>query len=153
MTVKRHFTASAYVVQDGKVLLHYHEKVHLVLPPGGHIEANETPAQSAVREVEEETGLKVTILPLETEPTYISSRTTPSPRLIQIEDIDDPVEGQHEHIDFIFYCIPVGLVREPSGWYWFSPKDLKRGIADGSGNLLLPPDDVVELGTEAIRLA
>ena len=151
--MKRHFTASAYVVQDGKVLLHYHEKVRLVLPPGGHIEANETPAQSAVREVEEETGLKVRILPLKTESTYISPRTTPSPRLIQIEDIDDPVEGQHEHIDFIFYCIPVGLIREPSGWHWFSPKDLKRGIADDSGNLLLPPDDVVELGTEAIRVA
>ena len=151
--MKRHFTASAYVVHGGKVLLHYHEKVRLVLPPGGHIEANETPAQSAIREVEEETGLKVRILPLKPEATYISPRTTPSPRLIQIENIDDPVEGEHEHIDFIFYCLPVGLVQEPSGWYWFSPKDLKKGIVDVSGNLLVPPDDVVELGTEAIGLA
>ena len=66
MTAKRHFTASAYVVNDQKVLLHYHKKVRLVLPPGGHIEPNETPAESAIREVKEETGLKVKIIPLQT---------------------------------------------------------------------------------------
>ena len=151
--MKRHFTASAYVVNDQKVLLHYHKKVRLVLPPGGHIEPNETPAESAIREVKEETGLKVKIIPLQTDPTYISPRTTPTPRLIQIEDIDDPVDGQHEHIDFIFYCIPDGSVGKSSGWYWFSLEDLKTGIVDDSGHLLIPPDDVVELSTEAILLA
>ena len=80
------------MVNDRKVLLHYHKKVRLVLPPGGHIEPNETPAESAIREVKEETGLEVRIIPLQTDPTYISPRTTPTPRLIQIEDIDDPVE-------------------------------------------------------------
>ena len=50
------------MVNDQKVLLHYHKKVRLVLPPGGHVEPNETPAESAIREVKEETGLKVKII-------------------------------------------------------------------------------------------
>lgn len=97
--MKRHFTASAYVVKDRKILLHHHEKVGLVLPPGGHVEPNETPAESAIREVEEETGFKVKIIKSGGDSDYIAPRTTPNPRLIQIEDIDDPIEGPHQHID------------------------------------------------------
>ena len=149
--MKRHFTASAYVVKDRKILLHHHEKVGLVLPPGGHIEPNETPSESAIREVEEETGFKVKIIKSGSDSDYIAPRTTPNPRLIQIEDIDDPIEGPHQHIDFIFYCSPTAPNPQPDGWYWFSIKDLKAGIVDNRGNLLLPPEDVVELGTEAIR--
>jgi NUDIX domain len=53
MTGIRHFTASAIVLDDnGRVLLVHHNKVGLWLYPGGHIDPNEDPAQSALREHE-----------------------------------------------------------------------------------------------------
>ena len=63
MTVIRHFTATAYVVHDGRVALHWHPKVMAWLPPGGHVEENEDPVQAVLRETEEETGLKTAVVP------------------------------------------------------------------------------------------
>src|SRR5436305_7354094 len=59
--VTRHFTATTFIVRDGKVLLHRHPKQRLWLPPGGHIERDELPQDAAVREIEEETGLRLTL--------------------------------------------------------------------------------------------
>jgi 8-oxo-dGTP pyrophosphatase MutT (NUDIX family) len=56
-----HVTASAIVVSDAgdKVALHLHKRLGMWLQPGGHIDAGETPAEGALREAEEETGLPV----------------------------------------------------------------------------------------------
>lgn len=56
-----HVTASAIVVNDAgdKVALHLHKRLNMWLQPGGHIEPGETPAQGALREAIEETGLPV----------------------------------------------------------------------------------------------
>jgi 8-oxo-dGTP pyrophosphatase MutT (NUDIX family) len=58
----RDFTATTFVVHCGRVLLHRHAKLGKILPPGGHIEANELPEEAALREVYEETGLEVELL-------------------------------------------------------------------------------------------
>lgn len=55
--------ASGYLVRDGKVLLVHHNKFDKWVPPGGHIEDGETPAETVVREFLEETGLIVEALP------------------------------------------------------------------------------------------
>jgi len=55
----RHFTVAVFVVREGKVLLHRHRKLGMWLPPGGHIEEDELPDDAAVREVWEETGVRV----------------------------------------------------------------------------------------------
>jgi 8-oxo-dGTP pyrophosphatase MutT (NUDIX family) len=55
----RHFTVAVFVVWEGKVLLHRHRKLGMWLPPGGHIEEGELPDEAAVREVWEETGVRV----------------------------------------------------------------------------------------------
>ena len=47
---------------EGKVLLHLHRKLGMWLPPGGHIEKDELPDEAAVREVLEETGVKVELV-------------------------------------------------------------------------------------------
>lgn len=52
-----HVTSSAIVRSSRGVLLHRHKLLGLWLQPGGHIDPGETPAQAAVREVIEETGL------------------------------------------------------------------------------------------------
>ena len=37
--IRRHFTVTGFVIEDGKVLLHWHPKVEMWLPPGGHTES------------------------------------------------------------------------------------------------------------------
>ena len=52
----KHFTASVYIVDGDRLLLIDHPKLGLLLPPGGHLEANETPVEAAHREVLADTG-------------------------------------------------------------------------------------------------
>ena len=59
---------------EGKILLHFHRKLGMWLPPGGHIEQGELPDNAAVREVLEETGLEVEL---------VGERR---------EDVEDPVQ-------------------------------------------------------------
>lgn len=58
----KHFTASALIIDNDRVLLVYHKKLDVWLYPGGHIEENENPDEALLREVEEETGLEVEII-------------------------------------------------------------------------------------------
>ena len=48
------FTASVLIVHKNKVLLRKHEKYNIWLGPGGHIELNEDPNETAVKEAKEE---------------------------------------------------------------------------------------------------
>ena len=53
-----HFTASCYVVDDsGRLLLHHHRRLDRWLQMGGHVEGDEWPERTALREGEEESGL------------------------------------------------------------------------------------------------
>lgn len=56
---KKHFTASALIIENKKVLLLFHKKLGVWLYPGGHIEDYENPEEALFREVKEETGLKI----------------------------------------------------------------------------------------------
>jgi 8-oxo-dGTP diphosphatase len=56
-----HFTVSAIVIELDHILLVHHKRIGAWLPPGGHIEEGELPHQACLREVLEETGLKVEV--------------------------------------------------------------------------------------------
>ena len=154
MTIVRHFTATAFVVDQGRVLLHWHPKVRAWLPPGGHVEPNEDPVQAVLRETEEETGVAAEVVasrpPLDMEyPAQVQP-----PYTIMIEDIHDPVEGYHQHIDMIYFCRPVGAadgVRD--GWRWVSREQLSSGAPiEGAGpRAVPPPEDVRALAQRAIQ--
>ncbi len=60
--MKRIFSAGGIVVRDGKVLVTQHSKHKGWDFPKGHIETGESKEQAAVREVEEETGVKAQII-------------------------------------------------------------------------------------------
>ena len=98
-----------------------------------------------VRETREETGLKVEVV--STAPVLDMEYPTqvPPPFTIMVEDIDDPDQGYHQHIDMIYMCRPVGPVgRLNDGWLWVSRQQLTQGTAlerDG-GAAEPPPDDV-----------
>src|SRR5271168_4512573 len=67
-----HFTASGIVIELGHILMVHHQRIGAWLPPGGHIEEGEYPHDACVREVFEETGLKVEVL---SEPTPETGRS------------------------------------------------------------------------------
>ena len=145
LATTRHFTATGFVVHEGSIALHWHPKVKAWLPPGGHIEPNEDPVQAVLREIEEETGLKAEVV--STKPAidlkYPSQVTAPF--TIMVEDIHDPVDGFHQHIDMIYFCRLKGA-SEPlnDGWRWVSKGHLTDSLPLGNGHSepVAPPDDV-----------
>lgn len=52
-------TASVYIVNQRRVLLHYHKKYKFIMPIGGTIDGKELPYNTAIREALEETGIKI----------------------------------------------------------------------------------------------
>ncbi|PCI36573.1 MAG: NUDIX hydrolase [Elusimicrobia bacterium] len=109
MAVERQFTATGFVVDGDRTLLLFHKKLQMWLPPGGHIDPGETPDAAVVREIKEETGLDVEIVPEVQAPFGPSAGVTAleRPRIVQLEDIPDP-KGFHQHIDLIYFCRPTG---------------------------------------------
>ena len=95
-------TVTAFIVKKNSILLHWHEKVKEWLPPGGHIEKNEDPIEALNREILEETGLEVIIIPTNQILNISNLEQIIPPFTIMIEDIDDPKDGKHKHIDLIY---------------------------------------------------
>ncbi len=115
----RDFTATTFVVWQGGVLLHKHKKLGRWFPPGGHVEPNELPDDAAVREVLEETGVRVALFGERALPV-LEPRQLIRPRGVQLETI----APGHEHIDFIYFAKPLpgydGKLLETDsspGWY------------------------------------
>ena len=155
MPLVRHFTATGFVVHDDQVALHWHPKVQAWLPPGGHIEENEDPVQAVLREIQEEMGLSAEVV--ETGPQIAMGYPTQvhPPLTIMVEDIHDPIEGAHQHIDMIYVCRPVGPVGPVNdGWRWVGRDDLAGAVplqrADGGSEP--PPEDVRVLAEHALGL-
>ncbi|MGI8967697.1 MAG: NUDIX hydrolase [Chloroflexota bacterium] len=131
--ITRHFTATTFIVHQDKVLLHDHPKQHLWLPPGGHIERDELPHDAAVREVEEETGLRVQ-LHSATEARELAElmdcAVVPQPAFILIETINP----FHEHVDFTYFArcdkpaMEDGATDQPvwrrNAFSWFTAEEL-----------------------------
>ena len=108
-----------------------------------------------LREVKEETGLNVELVPTQ-EITEISNldQVVP-PRTILVEDVYDHRVGKHQHIDMIYFCRLVGdRPTAPEGWVWFTKEELTNGqtVAAPDGRREAPPEDVVTLAFEAINL-
>jgi 8-oxo-dGTP pyrophosphatase MutT (NUDIX family) len=57
------FTVEVFIVYKSKVLLRLHDKIKIWLSIGGHIELDEDPNEAALREVKEEVGLDVKLVP------------------------------------------------------------------------------------------
>lgn len=79
------------------------------MPPGGHVDENETPEQTAQRECKEETGLDVEIIGDAQEDLFSScpdeGQMLKKPIAMLLENIPESKErGEpaHQHMDFLF---------------------------------------------------
>lgn len=128
--MKRHFCASAFIINpyNKKILLVKHKKNQRWTQPGGHIENNETPEEAALREVYEETGLRVKLLGerFPREEDFIR------PLGIQKNRRTTPDGEMHMHVDIIYAAIPnddndvVLNIEESDDICWFTREELEE---------------------------
>ncbi len=156
----RHMTATGFLVWEERVLLHWHRKNRLWLPFGGHIEENEDPVQTVLREIEEECGIAARLIERGARFAFDEPRQLSPPVTILLERATD---GQlwHEHIDLIYFCRPLAGIealaidRDPT-LRWLSEAELRTNapITPAAGE---PPTevplDVRTLALEAITAA
>ena len=125
----KEFTASAYIIHEQKVLLIFHEKFQKWLPPGGHVESNETPAEAAIREVLEETGLEIEFIQQENLwINYPNATSFARPYACLLENVpvykDKPA---HQHIDFVYIARPLDANQTiPVCCKWFTHTEILK---------------------------
>jgi 8-oxo-dGTP pyrophosphatase MutT (NUDIX family) len=120
-------TATAFVVYKDKVLLRLHDKYHVWLGVGGHVELDEDPTQAVVREVKEEVGLDVVLIgdainnfiPAE------GAREIMPPTFMNIHYVN----ATHQHLDLIYFATTKSDHVVPEGpneeWKWATKEDLQ----------------------------
>jgi 8-oxo-dGTP pyrophosphatase MutT (NUDIX family) len=130
------YTASATIVYGNKVLLLFHHKLHLWLPPAGHIELNEHPIEALYRETEEETGLTkehlTLVMPytdnlsLERDPD--TNLSLPVPFDIDVHTVNN---AGHRHVDFSYIFVSdTDVIRKEEGGAeqleWFTLDEIEK---------------------------
>lgn len=136
----KHFTATAFVVDSQKrVLLLWHKRLQRWMPPGGHIDKNETPEDCALRECKEETGLDVEIVGDTQhvdlfEGAAFEGKMLKKPFAMLLENIPESTErGEpaHLHMDFLFMARPLDEAQalqraeaEADHLKWFSKEEV-----------------------------
>jgi len=85
----RHVTGSAVVLSPAGVLLHLHKRIDLWVGPGGHVDDDELPHQSAERETYEETGI-------------VARQPPNGPRMVHL---DVHKAGEHWHYDLRYVLL------------------------------------------------
>lgn len=125
MNLNRTITASVYVIHENKVLLHKHKKYNTLFPLGGKMNPYEVPNETALREVYEESGLKVDL--------YNGDNTLELGRVIQLNRpmhvLLENVGQEVENIDFIFFAKTINNNVNPQDGeskelYWFSKEEI-----------------------------
>jgi len=146
------YTASAYIINDNRVLLLMHHKLHLWLPPAGHVEINETPFEAVFREVEEEAGLSrhsLTFLP--TSDLYHALKRDDVQIGIPLPfDLEaHPINDTHNHIDFAYaFRSDTDIIRPEEG----GASDLRWFTIDEIKNLSPMPASIYSRSRYALEL-
>ena len=155
--MKRHFTATGFVVQSEKTLLLWHKSLQMWVPPGGHLELDEDPVTGVLREIREETSLEAELVPLAQEFSFSYPGQIQPPYTILLEDSAEPGQA-HKHIDFIYFCRPANDSRlDPaadSAMHWVDEASLRSNqpIDLASCGVSVPvAEDVRTLALKAIE--
>lgn len=127
MLYNKSITATVYIVNNGKVLLHMHKKYNTWFPVGGHLEPDELPHEAAIREAKEEAGIDITLVETENVPYFDIGRVDrlPAPFCLYHEgDIEE------QFLDFIYIGKSAQTeflpkIAESKELRWFSREDLE----------------------------
>lgn len=156
--MNRHFTATGFVVQGDRTLLHWHQRLQQWMPPGGHIEPDEDPVQAVLREIREETGVTAEVIPSVPALPFAYPGQVQPPFTILLEDSPEPGEP-HQHIDLIYFCrLADRAAHDPSlaNLHWVDEAALRSDqpldLAD-SGVAVPIAEDVRLLALKAIEAA
>lgn len=121
------YAADILVVNGDAVLLRMHDKYHVWLAPGGHVELDEDMVEAALRETREETGILPKLVgdaPSTAEDDL--GRELFLPRYINRHRVSDT----HEHISFIYFGTSDTRELNPApgektdGFKWFTRDEL-----------------------------
>ena len=122
-------TAGAYIVHQNKVLIRKHEKYHIWIHVGGHVELDEDPVAAVIRECKEEVGLDVKVHGADEAYAYkdrIAGRTLPLPAHMNIHYINET----HQHLDLIYYCSSdtdeVVPENQDDQWIWLTAEEIEK---------------------------
>jgi 8-oxo-dGTP pyrophosphatase MutT (NUDIX family) len=109
--MRRHFTVSGFIVEGDATLLHWHKKLQIWLPPGGHIDPDEDPVQAVLREALEETGIACEVIPHQEDHAFSNLQQLPSPLSIIVANVGASAkEAAHQHIDMSYALRPLAGV-------------------------------------------
>jgi ADP-ribose pyrophosphatase YjhB (NUDIX family) len=110
---RRAFSVAVYPRFQDKVLVIFHKRLGVWLPPGGELNEGETPLEAAERELREETGLSGRF------PRTSAIDGVPA-GLIGYEE--HPAGSKGQHLNFVFVCdVETDEVRpndEFARWQW-----------------------------------
>ena len=127
MVYNKSITATVYIINSNRVLLHMHKKYNTWFPVGGHVEIDEFPHQAAIREAKEEAGLDIRLVKTEFAPDINTARVEriPSPFCIYRENGKD----DDDFFDFIYIATSDTELLSPEEgeskvFKWFSLEEL-----------------------------
>ena len=135
------FVSTVFIVHDNQVLMTWNNKVHNWIPIGGHIEPNELPCDSVIREAKEESGLDIELISPSPQP---ESANLVQPAHMHLDDVGD----NHKHINLMYFAVVKGgschtTDDEGKELRWFSKQELET-------EKLLP--NVKEWGLRSLEL-
>lgn len=148
------FTADAYIVYNNRVLLRMHEKYHMWLSVGGHIELDEDPNQTLIKEAREEVGLDIEIIWSNPQGyTHTSYRGIPTKVLAPPRFMDrHSISATHEHISFVYFARATSDAIKPGpgeanvACHWYTAEELENPIPD-------MPEDIRFYANQALLVA
>jgi 8-oxo-dGTP pyrophosphatase MutT (NUDIX family) len=129
----KHATASTFVydvdprrtddLDQISVLLLWHHKFSRWMIPGGHVEPHENCAEAAIREVHEETGLDIVLVPRK--PTTVLAGGVALPWAIVEQRIPErATEAEHIHVDHLYVARRAQPDAAPMGAEWVELHEL-----------------------------
>jgi 8-oxo-dGTP pyrophosphatase MutT (NUDIX family) len=139
--LQRHFTATAFIIDSrNRALLLWHKRLQRWMPPGGHVDADEMPEETARRECKEETGLDVEILGDADADLFAGNphegRMLKKPIALLLENIPasaDRNEPAHQHMDFLYRARPLDATQgltlcedEAREMRWFTRAEIEK---------------------------